>query len=83
MSRPMTIELPDEVATSAEAEGLLSPDIIAGLLREELRRRAGQRLSETMKLAHAANDVPLSDDEIQQLVDEVRAERRAERARRT
>lgn len=38
------IQLPDELAQDAQAAGLLTPDAIERLLRERLRRQAGDAL---------------------------------------
>lgn len=38
------ISLPDELAQKADSAGLLSPAAIEGMLREQLRRRAGEGL---------------------------------------
>lgn len=38
------INLPDELAQKAASAGLLSPDAMVAMLREQLRRRAGDAL---------------------------------------
>lgn len=38
------ITLPDELARMADTAGLLSPEAMEAMLREELRRRAGEEL---------------------------------------
>ena len=39
------IQLPDDLAQDAQAAGLLTPDAIERLLRERLRRQAGDALT--------------------------------------
>ena len=73
----ITVSLPDDLAQQARSEGLLQDEVIAALLREAVRRRAGERLSEVMdKLA--AIEPPLTQEEIDAEI----AAYRAERARR-
>lgn len=38
------ITLPDELARKADTAGLLSPEAMEAMLREQLRRRAGETL---------------------------------------
>lgn len=38
------ITLPDELARKADTAGLLSPESMEAMLREQLRRRAGEEL---------------------------------------
>ncbi|MFM7532638.1 MAG: hypothetical protein ACKO5J_09175 [Rubrivivax sp.] len=38
------ITLPDELARKADTAGLLSPEAMEAMLREQLRRRAGEEL---------------------------------------
>lgn len=72
----LSLDLPANVAREAGEEGLLSPRAIARLLREEIRRRAAQRLIEGAARASAAGSVPMSMAEIQKEVDAVRKARR-------
>lgn len=51
----LTLEIPEWLAQEARAAGLLSPEAVADLLREEvLRRQAGRTLGEIMDRLHAA-----------------------------
>lgn len=38
-TREIKVELPADIAREAEAQGLLTPETVGGLIREELRRR--------------------------------------------
>lgn len=83
MAKSLTIEVPDELAASAEREGLWDSAKIADLMMAEIRRRAFDRLKDMMEKLHNCGVPPLTEEEVQAVVNEVRAERRAERARRT
>ena len=72
----LSLNLPANIARAAGEEGLLSPRAIARLLREEIRRRAIQRLLDGAARASAAGSVPMSMAEIQKEVDAVRKEMR-------
>jgi hypothetical protein len=78
------IDLPDALAEQAKEAGLLEPRVFEGLLREELIRR--RSLGELLEMAEpvSAKNEPLSDEEVQGLVqseiDAYRAEKRATRA---
>lgn len=69
----LTIELPDELAKEA---GLLDPDAIETMLRENLRRHAIDGLFAAADKLAAADFTPMTMDEIQQEVNAVRAQRR-------
>lgn len=43
------IQLPDELAQDAQAAGLLAPKAMATMLREQLRKQAGEDLRATWK----------------------------------
>jgi uncharacterized protein YjiS (DUF1127 family) len=74
------IELPDDLARAAAAEGLLSRDGLEALLRAEVRRRAGAQLTEMMDKI-AASDHGLTPEDVEAEIAAVRAERRARAAR--
>ena len=60
------LSLPDQLRKEAEEAGLLSPNAIERLLREEIRRRRVDNFYEAMDRL-AAFDLPiLSDEEIEQ-----------------
>jgi hypothetical protein len=73
----LTLDLPDRVAEEARDAGLLSPREMARLLREEIRRKAAERLSTGAKRARAAAGKPMSFSAIQREIDAVRKDRRA------
>lgn len=73
------ITLPDQLVQRAKDAGLLSDAAIQSLLEDAMRRQAGRRLLAIADELHAANILPMSDDEVVALVKEVRAERRARR----
>jgi len=77
----LTIDLPDNLAKEAKDAGLLTPDALAQLLRDAMRRRAGRRLLEVAKHVQAAGIPPMSDEDIIAEVKAVRAERRARQAK--
>ena len=70
------IQLPDELAQDAQAAGLLTPDAIERLLRDRLRRQAGDALR-TMWNRMPREELTLEIEEmINEEVQAVRAERR-------
>jgi hypothetical protein len=72
------IELPDELARKAEQAGLLSPEALEQLLREQLRAKSLTELREAMDQMHAMNDLPyMSPEEVAEEIAIMRAERRA------
>lgn len=71
------IQLPDDLAQDAQAAGLLTPEALERLLREQLRKQAGERLREAWQR--------LPDEltpEIEQMIDEEVRAARAERRNR-
>lgn len=70
----VVVTLPDSLAQEAEASGLLKPDVIASLLREEIRRR---RINKLFAAADRLADLdePLSEDEINAEIAAVRKSR--------
>ena len=73
----LTLNLPDELANKAQAAGLLSPEGIEKLLREQLRRQAGQELRVMIDRARDTGVPPMTEEEVQAEIDAYRAERRA------
>ncbi|KAB2842611.1 MAG: hypothetical protein HYZ17_08605 [Betaproteobacteria bacterium] len=71
----LKLTLPDQLAREAQAAGLLTPEAMEEMLRERLRKRAGEQLLSMMQKLHDANTPPMSMDEIQEEVRAVRAER--------
>jgi hypothetical protein len=73
----LTIEMPDDLVQEAEAAGLLSPDAILWLIRQEIRQRRVERLfAVTDRLAGPA----LSEAEVETEIQAARSERRGLRA---
>jgi hypothetical protein len=74
----MQIELPDATAQAARAAGLLTPQALARLLDEALKRRqAADALLSIADRVAASGIPPMSMDEINAEVKAARAERRA------
>jgi hypothetical protein len=71
------LNLPDRLAREAQAAGLLTPEALAQLLSDAMRRRAAQTLLAGAARASAAGERPLSMEEIQAEVDAVRRARPA------
>lgn len=78
----LKLTLPVQLAKKAKAAGLLKPEAIEKLLREQLRRQAGEELQAMMDKLADTNIPPMSMDEIQAEVNAVRKARRAREARR-
>lgn len=70
------ITLPDELALKAANAGLLSPEAIEAMLREQLRRRAGEELQAMWQRTPPEELTPEIEQEIVEEVHKVRAERR-------
>lgn len=66
------LDLPDRLAREAKAAGLLTPESLSQLLKQALRRRAGQALLAGTARAAKAGSMPMSMDEIQAEVNAVR-----------
>jgi hypothetical protein len=76
------ISLPDDLAETARDAGLLDPDAIQGMLRQQLRSRA---LAELQQVWRSMPPADLTPEIEQQIVDEVkryRAEASRERQSR-
>ena len=73
------LNLPDNLAREAEANGLLKPEQIAALFRAEIRRRRINKLfSAADRLADS--DEPLTEAEIEAEIVESRRRRNASRS---
>ena len=77
----MNIELPDNIAKQAGDAGLLTSDALTQLLKEAMRRQAGQQLLAVAKRIQAAGIPPMTDEEIVAEVKAARAERRVRQAK--
>ncbi len=75
----LKLTLPQQLAKQAKAAGLLKPEAITSMLREQLRRRAGEELRVMMDKLADANIPPMTMDEIQAEVNAVRRVRKARR----
>ena len=73
----LTLDLPDELARKAQAAGLLNPEPIERLLREQLRKQAGEELRVMLNKIDTSGIPPMSEDEIQAEIDAYQAERLA------
>lgn len=72
------ITLPDELAQEARAAGLLAPEAIERILREQLRKRAGEDLR---TMWTRPPDEEITEDRMQEIVEAVNAVRSARRKR--
>ena len=70
------ITLPDELALKAANAGLLSPEAIEAMLREQLRRRTGEELQAMWRRTPQEELTPEIEQEIIDEVRKVCAERR-------
>lgn len=73
------LSLPDRLAREAQAAGLLTPEALSQMLKDTMRRRAGQALLAGAARATAAGSEPLS---MRQIQAEVNAVRRARKTRK-
>ncbi len=72
----LKLNLPERLAQDAQAAGLLTPEAVAELLRDELKRRARERLKASLRKIDQTNLPPLSAQDIQIEIDSARRERR-------
>ncbi len=70
------ITLPDELALKAANAGLLSPEAMEAMLRDQLRRRTGDELKALWQQAPEEHLTPEIEQEIVDEVHKVRAEKR-------
>lgn len=70
------INLPDELAQKAASAGLLSAEAMEAMLREQLRRRAGEAMQSMWQRGPQETLPPEVEREIVEEVHKVRAERR-------
>jgi hypothetical protein len=71
----ITIELPDDVARSAQQAGLLSGQTLASIVRELVRDRAARKLQQAIRSFedHAVNSTELTPNDIQHAIDATRS----------
>jgi len=80
MSITIKLDLPDSVAAEAKAKGLLNPRKLTQLVEREIELDKPMRdFRQMVEQMRAYPDEPMTMDEIQAVVNEVRAERRARR----
>jgi hypothetical protein len=78
MSITIKLDLPDAVAAEAKAKGLLDPRKLTQLVEREIELdKPMQDFRQMVEQMRAYPDEPITMDEIQAVVNEVRAERRA------
>ncbi len=77
----IAFDLPDTLAKEAQEAGLLVPDAIERLLREELRKAAVDRLFENMERMQAIPEPPpMTPEEVAEEIRAMRSERRKDKA---
>ena len=80
MSITVQLDLPEALAEKARAEGLLQAPRLTAMLEEEVERaRFARETIAMLDEIRSQPGEPMSLEEIQKIVDEVRAERRARR----
>lgn len=75
----LKLSLPERLAKEAQAAGLLTSEAITQLVKEAVRRRAGQALLDAAERVAQADIPPLSMEEIQAEVNAVRQARKTDR----
>lgn len=76
----LELVLPETLAEAAAAAGLLTPEAIERLLRDELRRRQVDRLFDAADRLAALDMPPLTEAEVQAEIQAVREAKRGYRA---
>ncbi len=81
MSITVQLDLPEDVAAKARAKGLLNPAHLSRLIARELADdEDGRDFFQMAREIRSLHGEPMTMNEIQQIVDEVRAERAAREA---
>jgi hypothetical protein len=75
MTREVTLTLPEPLAGEAEEAGLLTPEVLERLLREEIRRRRVDRLFAAADRLAGAGGAELTPDEVEAEIEAARRER--------
>ena len=78
--REITLILPDDLADEAEASGLLTPDTLEQIIRDEIKRRKTDRLFDIMDRLAVADKGELTEADVAAEIRAYRAEKRADRA---
>lgn len=76
MSTELKLTLPDSLAREAEASGLLTPEAIEALLREEIHRRRVNQLFEAADRLANLDMPPLTESEVEAEIEAARRSRR-------
>ncbi|HME56700.1 MAG TPA: hypothetical protein VKF63_00060 [Terracidiphilus sp.] len=72
------LTLPDQLAQEAQRAGLLSPDALEEMLRQQLKAKAAEQLFAAMDRMAAVDDPAyMSPEEVAEEIAAMRAERRA------
>ena len=72
------ITLPDELAQEAQRAGLLSPEVLAGLLRARLRaQHVGELFSAMERMSAVDEPQAMTPQEVSEEIAAMRAERRS------
>lgn len=79
----LKLALPDVLAQEARDAGLLSPQAVERLLREEIQRRRVDRLFDAADRLASLNLPPLTEAEVEAEIEASRRERRASHASRS
>ena len=80
MSKTVQLDLPEDLAQEAQANGLLEPERLAKLIAREVGELGGRDFFQTARELRSASGEPMSMEKIQHIVDEVRTERAAREA---
>ena len=70
------LDLPDDIALRAQRAGLLTVPALQALLEAAMRRAAGSQLLTMAERLHAAGIPPVEEAALDDLIHQVRAERR-------
>lgn len=71
----ITLNLPEPLAKEASEQGLLVPEVLEWLLREEIRRRRMDELREYVRDLRAVAAPPLTQEELDSEIHAARNER--------
>ena len=83
MSTELKLALPDSLAREAEASGLLTPEAIETLVRDEICRRRVNKLFESADRLADLDMQPLTESEVEAEIEAVRLSRRRSDASRS
>ncbi len=75
-TRELNLTLPEALALEAETIGLLQPEALERLIREEIRRRRVDQLFDAADRLVVSDQAPLIEAEVEAEIQAARAERR-------